>query len=135
MDNMWIEIAKTFFAGVSATASAFTSWHSYRNGKKAAEAFDESYNYHRTSEEGQLAAEQILKMVPPEVLKDLESRAARCWVGYRKTLDGGFLPDEIDEATEAVKQCVCRELRRIKSLTGTIPDRWKDQWYLYKCAM
>ena len=46
----------------------------------------------------------------------------------------GMLADEIDEATESVQCCVCRELGRIYKLNGSIPPRWMPQWEKYECG-
>ena len=128
-----IEIARLFFSGISAAASAIGVWQKSRDKKKAAKEFDEKFEEIKKSSEAQEAAVELLNSIPNDVIKDLEARADRCWTSYRKVLGGEFLPDEVDDATEAVQACVCRELGRIYKLNGEIPRRWQRQWNRYNC--
>ena len=130
---MSFDLANLFFAGISAVASAIQVWQFTRDKVKASLAFDETYTNTLASPESKEAAQQLVDVVPHEIVKDLEGRADKCWTRYRKVLGGDYLPDEIDEATDSVKGCVCRELRRIDELNGFIPDRWKSQWERFKC--
>jgi hypothetical protein len=129
-----IEIARSFFSGVSAVAAAIKIWEFSRDKKKAAQAFDATYESTLTSNESAVAAKQLIAIIPPEVIQDLEKRADRCWTGYRLVLGGDYLPDEVDAATDSVQGCVCREIGRIKKLNGCIPERWQDQWERFDCA-
>ena len=128
-----LELANTLFAGISAAAAAVKAWVGYRDRQKAVEAFDGTFKRTLESPEARAAAEELVKIIPEEVIKDLESRADTCWTGYRKVLGGDYLPDEVDKATESVQACVCRELTRIQKLNGSIPQRWLGQWEKYRC--
>ena len=129
-----MEWAILLFSGIRAAAAAFQVWQRIRDKDAAAKAFDETFNRTQSSHEAQEAAQQIVAIAPEHVIKDLETRADKCWTSYRKVLGGPFLPDEIDHATDAVKECVCRELTRIHKINGgKIPDRWKSQWDTYAC--
>ena len=132
--SAFVESAKTLFSGISAAAAAIGVWQRYRDTERAAKTFDEEFAIAKASPEARRAAEQLVEIIPHKVVEDLEKRADKCWTGYRRVLGGGFLPDEVDDATDAVKQCVCRELGRIYDLNGDIPDRWRSQWDRYKCA-
>jgi len=130
-----MEWALLLFAGISAAADAFHVWQSIRDKKAAAKAFDETFARMRGSQEARQAATQLLAIAPPDVIEQLENRAEKCWSGYRTVLGGPYLPNEVDNATDAVKACVCRELKRIHSINGgKIPDRWRAQWDAYKCT-
>ncbi|HSS79315.1 MAG TPA: hypothetical protein VLV54_21520 [Thermoanaerobaculia bacterium] len=128
------ELAKALFAGISAAAAAVQVWYKSRDSKEAAATFDAVHDKVLASPETAAAAEQLVAIIPEEVIEDLETRADNCWTGYRRVLGGDFLPDEIDHATDAVQGCVCRELGRISKLNGSIPSRWKGQWERYSCA-
>lgn len=128
-----LEIAATLFAGIQAVAAAIDVWQSSRSKRRAADAFDERFQESAQSNQAQQAAEELVHIIPEDVVRDLEKRAETCWTRFRKVLGGDFLPDEVDEATDSVRLCVCRELSRIKKLTGEIPDRWREQWDLYEC--
>ena len=128
-----LEIAKILFAGISAAAAAIGVWRRRRDKKDAAATFDETFAAERDSLRARRAAEELVELIPRDVIDLLESRADLCWTGYRAVLEGNYLPDEIDRATDAVRGCVCHELRRIRTLTGKIPNRWRDQWERFKC--
>ena len=128
------ELARTLFAGISAAAAAIGVWQKSRDKGQAAKAFDTKFTQTRESVDSKGAAEELVAIIPPDVIKDLESRADHCWTSYRNVLGGEYLPDEVDSATIAVRACVCRELRRIHKLNGTIPPRWQPQWKLYECG-
>jgi len=105
------ELAKALFAGISAAAAAVQAWYKYRDAKRAAATFDAEYSAALESKEASDAAHELVTIIPPEVIKDLEARADRCWTGYREVLDGDYLPDEVEHATDAVQGCVCRGWR------------------------
>lgn len=128
-----LEIARVFFTGISALATSIGVWQKSRDGKKAAKVFDESYTKIRNSSESRLAAQELIGLMPKDILESLERRAEHCWSGYKGVLEGGFLPNEVDEATESVKACICRELRRIKKLNGYLPVKWNEHWNYYEC--
>lgn len=129
-----LELAKTLFAGVSAVAASISVWRKSRDKKQAAKAFDETLAAKRQSDDATGAARQLVSIIPPDVIADLEKRADACWTGYRQVLGGNYLPNEVDKATDAVQLCVCRELGRINTLNGSIPERWMGQWERFKCA-
>ena len=132
--HMSFELANVLFSGISAVASAIQVWEFTQDKVKAGLAFDDTYKKTLASPESHEAAKQLVAIIPPDVIKDLEGRADTCWTGYRKVLGGDYLPDEVEKATDSVKGCVCRELRRIDDLNGSIPDRWKGQWNRFKCV-
>jgi hypothetical protein len=134
MDVLAFEFARTLFAGISAAAAAVQVWQRRRDTRAARDAFDTSYERTLVSQEAAAAATELVAIIPLEVIRELEGRADNCWKGYRNVLGGDFLPDEIDRATDSVQACVCRELRRIERLNGSIPSRWTDQWRKYECA-
>jgi len=133
-----LEIAKILYAGISAVAAAIRVWRRSSDKRiavpKAAAQFDEVYKTTLASPEAIVAATELVAIIPEDVLRDLENRAQTCWTWFRNALDPReYLPDEIDNATEAVQACVCRELRRIHKLNGSIPDKWLPQWRRYDC--
>ena len=128
-----LEIAKTLFAGISAASAAIGTWRSSRNKQKAAAVFDATLAQVRESSVAKEAAEELVAIMPLEVIEDIEARADKCWTYYREVLRGNYLPGQVDAATASVPMCVCAELRRIKELNGEIPERWRGQWNQYRC--
>ena len=50
--------------------------------------------------------------------------------------DNDYLPGEIDDATEALKKCVCRELHRLQEVNGNIPHGiLRNYWNQYRCNL
>jgi hypothetical protein len=134
MDPLTLEIAKTLFAGISAVSAAIQVWFASRDKPAAAATFDKVYATTLASPEAGAAAAELVAIIPDDVIRDLEKRADTCWTGFRKVLDDKqYLPDEIDNATDAVQACVCRELGRLHKLNGSIPERWVPQWERYDC--
>jgi hypothetical protein len=129
-----LEIAKALFAGISAAAAAIQVWYKSREKAGAAREFDQVYKKTLESPQAAVAATELVAIIPEEIIRQLETRARACWTGFRKVLDPReFLPDEVDNATEAVQACVCRELGRILKLNGEIPKEWLPQWQRYDC--
>src|SRR5205807_1549104 len=94
-----LELAKMLFAGISAAAAAINVWQKSRDSKQAAKSFDKTLTTVRESPSARLAAQELVHIIPHEVLSDLEGRADLCWTGYRAVLGGDYLPAEIDRAT------------------------------------
>ena len=130
-----IESVVAFISGVSAVSSAVSAWVKYRDSQRAKEQFDRQFQEKQEAPKTTEQAERLSAVVPQKILDKLSDRAKRCWERYAKVLEGDFLPEEIDEATEAVKKCLCREIGRIKSLNGSIPDEDLEKAYeQYECA-
>lgn len=126
--------ATTFIAGISATLQAVQTWLQFRDSHRAAAQFEERFSAASTDLSVLHEAERLTSIVPPLVLNTMIERVRRCWERYHEVLLGGFLPAEIDEATEALKQCICRELKRIRELEGHIPDGELRRWWSQYCT-
>lgn len=126
--------AELIVSGISATLEAVQTWLQLRDRKKAAAAFSRASTQSKAFEHN---VEQLVSLVPPDVLELMDKRVRRCWVRYSEVLvdEDSFLPPEVDDATDAVKRCVCRELQRIRSLNGEVlpPGILSDWWAAY-CA-
>jgi len=123
-------------AGVSAAMQAIQTWVAFRDRKQAAQAYDKTFQEAlsdiKVAEESSL----LVSIVPMHILIVLAGRTDDCFNKYSNVLkaEGEFLPAEIDQATLAVKKCVCRELNRIYELNGSIPPgKLKQWWELYRC--
>lgn len=127
--------AEVIIAGISATLQAAQTWMQYRDQTRASRAFKETYNQELTSPETKLEAQRLSSIVPDDVLDIMEDRARGCWKKFGVVLDDGkYLPPEIDDATAAVLQCLCRELGRIRKLNnGIIPDGKMREWWAAYC--
>lgn len=120
-------------SGVSALLKAIDTWVNYRDSRRAAESFRMEHQAAEKSLQIEQEARTLSNIVPAEVLDTITGRAERCWTRYKEVLDGGFLPGEIDEATEAVKACICRELNRIMQLGQPIPPGKLSDWWNTYC--
>lgn len=129
--------ASILFAGISALMSTISVWQTERDRRRAREVFESQFAEQIDASRTQRAARWLHTVAPDDVIDRLKSRAEKCWDRYRDILDkpDEYLPDEVDEATRAVKKCICRELRRIYELEGEVPEEWQDQWDKYECAV
>ncbi|HTY11507.1 MAG TPA: hypothetical protein VMF88_10585 [Bacteroidota bacterium] len=127
--------AEIIIAGISATMQAVDLWATLRDRKKANNAFKETYPKINSDRQLQLEATQLENLVPVDVLNNMQVRVERCWTSYNDVLvdEDGYLPNEVDSATVAVKKCICRELRRIRDLNGSIPPGILSKWWDKYC--
>lgn len=123
----------TLISGISALLQATQTWVQYRDSRRASVAFKEEIEKAPHRPEIINEAATISSMVPQPILDRLVERAEECWEKYGHVLDGGYLPEEVDEHTENVKACVCRELRRIKSLNNAIPGGKLSEFWDAHC--
>jgi hypothetical protein len=120
-----------FISGVSATMQAIQTWIKYRDYERASDVFDQQYSSGQTDPRIQAQSQILKSIVPKPVLDELTKRAKQCWDRYLEILKNPqkYLPQEIDDATLAVKACVSRELKRISDLNdGALPEGVLDDW-------
>lgn len=132
--NRYITMDSTLLiTGVSASLQAIQTWLQFRDSRRAAAEF--VLRREEAPGESRIQAEAVAldAIVPADVMATMTERARRCWERYHSVLKGGFLPEEIDEATEALKKCICRELSRIKALEGRIPEGVLQTWWRQYC--
>lgn len=76
----------------------------------------------------------LINLVPDKTIDILTKRINTCFVNYNIVLESDdYLEPEIDKATENVIKCVCRELKRLKKVNGSIPKELKAHWKDYNC--
>ncbi len=130
-------VIETMIAGVSAVSATIQAWVAFRDRKRASEAFEAEFERVIHSDTVSVEAEVLKNIVPEDVLDIIEERVRRCWAGYKDVItgDGEFLPGEIDDATAAVKKCICRELSRLYDLNaGQIPPGDLGDWWNEYCV-
>ena len=125
-------------SGISAFLQATQTWITYKDSSRAAEAFRlEIQNAPRRLEIIN-DAKQIADIVPNKVLEALWERSRKCWDNYLEMLeapDGEYTPKELDDATSATNRCVCRELKRVIKITGSLPPgKMQEAWNTAGCS-
>ena len=122
-------------ATISAGMQAIDLWINFKDRFKAREAMKQISVIQNTPENQ--AEAKNLSLIPLNLLDKFSDRVKRCFDNYEEVLnDDEYLPREIDEATEALKRCVCRELRRLNSVNGGIPlGILQRYWNQYKCEI
>lgn len=124
-------------SGISAVLQAVQTWIASRDSGRAAAAFSNTISTATLSPALVNAANQLASLAPPQVVTALGNRVQACWTKYVDILNapgGSYLPQDIDDATEAVKACVCRELKRLRSVNGSLPPgQLADWWNQYQC--
>ncbi|ALS98324.1 hypothetical protein [Lacimicrobium alkaliphilum] len=129
----------TIIAGISAFLQATQTWMQYRDSSRAAEAFKLEMLNAPKRPEILSDAKQVADIVPPKVLETLWQRSRKCWNNYIEMLDepdGTYTPKELDDATFATNNCVCRELKRIKVVLGgrLPPGKMQEAWDVAGCS-
>lgn len=123
-------------SGISAVLQAAQTWIAYKDSKRAAEEFRLEIGRGAQSPALANAASQ-LSLAPPNVVAALGTRVEECWNKYYEMLtapSGTYMPTDLDDATEAVKRCVCRELKRLKAVNGHLPPgKFTEWWRQYGC--
>ena len=105
--------------GISAVLQATQTWIAYRDSRRAAEVFQLEMRKGTRTPGLANAASQLVTLAPPNIVSALGNRVEKCWSRYADMLnapDGSFMPQDIDDATQAVKACVCRELKRLLAI-------------------
>lgn len=122
--------------GVAAAFEAVQTWIAVRDRRRAAATFEATLEAGRSNPATWDENRALLDLVPFEVLKTMEERTRRCWESYHRVLQGEsqYLPEEIDEATRALKACICRELKRIVDLNGSLPPGKLRAWWSAYCS-
>jgi hypothetical protein len=121
-------------SGISALLQAVDTWVNYRDSQRAAQEFELRMARALLEPTTREQAQVLANVVPQAVLDTMGERARRCWDQYHDVLTGGYLPGEIDAATQSVKACICRELRRIRDLNGTLPLGDLTKWWEAYCS-
>lgn len=123
-------------ATISAGMQAIDLWLNLRDRYKAQTAMRRISDIQYT-DENRMESQNLVHLLPSDLLVTFSERVNRCFINYKDVLDDEqYLPKEIDDATEAVKKCVCRELRRLKKLNGSIPNGLLMRyWNQYKCDL
>ena len=124
-------------AAISGILQAAQTWYAHKDSRRAAQEFDKIIGTGRTNPDLVEATKQLELSVPEDIVHSLERRVEQHWVRYAEVLEaaaGTYTEAEIDNATEAAKTGICRELQRIRSIAGTLPPGKFSQWWeLYKC--
>lgn len=123
-------------ATISAGMQAIELWINLKDREKAKNALTQIPIIQNTAE-NRGEAINLTNLLSPELLETFSGRVKKCFDKYQSVLnDEKFLPQEIDDATIAVRRCVCRELARLKDLNGFIPDGILFRyWKVYQCLL
>ncbi|MRI00873.1 HsdR family type I site-specific deoxyribonuclease [Kriegella sp. EG-1] len=113
---------------------AITFWQSQKDRKKAKQALVEAKD---TTTESSTVDEgvKLQSLIPQSTLDLMTNRVYQCFTNYEEVLDDEkYLPKQIDNATLAIIECICSELRRIYMLNGSMPTTTLQKyWEQYGC--
>lgn len=122
-------------SAVSAVADVIQLWYKFKDRRKVMENYEEKITQPIKAEF--IKEAQVLQnLIPQDLLDVMNQRIQNCLTRYKKVMlsDIDYLPIEMDNATEAVRKCVCRELNRILKVNGFIPKGELSRfWDTYKC--
>jgi len=119
----------------SAALQSVQTWFQVRDSKRAADAAKLQFQHAQTDPRMRAQADLLIQLVPSEVLQLMIGRVNGCWDDYSAVLSGEFLPNEVDKATLSIKACLCRELKRIYDLNGSIPEGPLRSWWENYCRV
>jgi hypothetical protein len=128
--------AEIIVASIAAASQAIQTWMNLHDRSLALKAAARTLEERSDSYETKDQAEQLAELIPKDVLATMKDRVRTCWDMYHQVLKGdeAFLPGEVDKATDALKACICRELRRIHDLSrGRIPPGDLSDWFEAYC--
>ena len=120
-------------AAVSAGLQAIQTWAAFRDQTRTVNVASAQYETALSSPATQTEAQTLARLIPSSVLEEIERRANGCWARYRDVLSQPSLPDQIDDAEEKLKKCICREIRRVYDLNkqNVPPGKLRDWWEAY----
>lgn len=114
---------------------AITFWQTQKDRKKAKQALIEAKS--KTTEPSTVEeGVKLISLIPKSTLDLMTQRVNHCFTNYEEVLeDEKYLPKQIDNATIALIECICSELRRIKLVNGDLPTTTlKKYWDQYNCG-
>ena len=122
---------------VAAAFEAVAAWLKFRDRQVARQSAATAYNEAPSSPVYESETRTLVDLVPAAVLATMSRRVNDCWTKYSEVLadDTQYLPRELDNATEAVKRCICRELDRIHRLNGFVPAGILERWWNAYCKV
>lgn len=125
-----------FITGVISTSlQVFQLWQEHRNVdeiQSKIRQFDQITSSPQTIAEGQL----LEGLIPTNVLNTLKGRVEICWSDFDDVMkSNNITPRQIDRYTEGLRECICRELKVIMRLNGSLPTQsMQNHWKEYKCV-
>ena len=129
-----IMAAELIVSMIDASMRAIDLWLKFKDREKTKQIVNEIDSLQDSPSVRQEAV-NLQALIPNDLLEMFSDRVQTCFDRYKLVLsDNDFLPSEIDDATEAVKKCICRELKRLNSLNGSIPGgTLSNYWNQYSC--
>lgn len=129
-------VAVSIIATIKNGMEAIKAWYDIGDRQAARRKLEQEHTEETGSQpEVMQEAQQLATLIPEDILRSFQERTEKCWTRYKNVLSTpGYLPEEVDEATQAVIACVCRELNRLFEVNKNIPDGvLKNYWDNYSC--
>jgi hypothetical protein len=127
---------QTMIAAVSAVLQAIQTWIAYRDKTASSRSFDQAFSEAHTDPKVAAEGATLSNLVPSDILGTMTGRVETCWKHFRIIIapNSAYVDPEVDEQVEAVKRCICRELRRLYRLNRSIPPGKLSDWWNAYCA-
>ena len=133
-----MEAAMLFLAMVSGIMQGVQTWLAVRDRAKARKAQEEAFVRTLQSPETARRAEALLSIIPVATIDLLRRRIKKCYDRFNEMLenDEEYFPQDLsDAAGKALPSCVCRNLKMIIDINGSLPDaELKKAWDTYSCV-
>jgi hypothetical protein len=133
-----MESAMLFIAMVSGIMQGVQTWLTVRDRIAARKAQEQAFILTMQSPDIGDRAERLLSIVPESTLDHLRRRVKNCYDRFNEMLDNEdeYFPQDLADAAEnALPSCVCRNLKMIIDVNGSLPDdELMDAWDTYRCS-
>jgi hypothetical protein len=124
-----------FITGILATSlQIFSIYRDTRNIEMVRETAS-NFNTITTSQIVIEEGRDLENLIPGHVLNTLKNRVEMCWSDFNDALaNPNITPTQLDRYATGLKECICRELKVIFTLNGTLPNsQLQNYWNQYKC--
>lgn len=132
-----MESAMLLIAAISGILQGVQMWLETRDRRAAKQAQEAAFVSTLRSASIEARAERLMAIVPPGTIDRLRQKVQECYEKFNDMLDNeeDYFPVDIDSAAHsALPSCVCRNLRRIVAVNGSLPDEeFQVAWARYKC--
>ena len=133
-----MEAAMLFLAMVSGIMQGVQTWLQFKDRRRAQHAQEVAFVRAIESPETRSRAKSLIAIVPAATIDLLRRRVKKCYDRFNEMLenDDEYFPQDLSDAAEkALPNCVCRNLKMIMDVNGSLPDaELEDAWRKYACA-
>ena len=114
-----LPIAVDVVSTIKNSIEAIKIWFELKDRHQAKQKLNElSLELTRDEDKVKQEANEVVRLIPEDILRAFQKRIDECKVRYQKVLESSddYFEDQVDSATRAYIKCICRELNRVYEL-------------------